>query len=139
MHLYGAGQEELISLDEAAAKLGVERRRIYDIVNILESVQIVSRKAKNCYTWHGLTRLPGVLSALKRKGLIEQQQRFQAAAAAAPGIAPLPASGGARPKKKDKSLGRLSQKFVQLFLIGVRATNAFVSVPLTGFPFHRFR
>lgn len=39
LHLYGAGQEELISLDEAASKLGVERRRIYDIVNVLESVE----------------------------------------------------------------------------------------------------
>lgn len=43
-----------VFLDEAGIKLGVERRRIYDIVNILEALDIVSRKAKNLYTWHGI-------------------------------------------------------------------------------------
>ena len=42
--------ESHLSLDEAAQKLGVERRRMYDVVGILEACEVVVRRGKNSYT-----------------------------------------------------------------------------------------
>ena len=51
--LYSTLKQSYVSLDIAAKNLGVERRRMYDVVNVLESISIVSKRAKNCYCWHG--------------------------------------------------------------------------------------
>jgi len=53
-HFEGKGNN-IIELDKITIELGVERRRIYDVINILESLNVVCKKGKNNYEWKGLS------------------------------------------------------------------------------------
>ena len=43
----------------------VERRRLYDVLNVLETVEVVDKVAKNVYVWRGIAGVPSMLARLE--------------------------------------------------------------------------
>jgi len=59
----GVGSE--FSLDSVSQILDANRRRIYDIANIFESLEMVVKQSKNWYLWLGRESLILTLAKLK--------------------------------------------------------------------------
>lgn len=137
LSLYNRDGVETVGLDEAAARLGVERRRIYDIVNVLESVGVLVRKAKNTYYWKGMRAIPKALEQLKEEGFRnndepidgksgkvsddDEDERFSIPSASFQDKVDLDSMhkvpGSLKSEnRKEKSLGLLTKNFLKLFL-----------------------
>ncbi|XP_041006187.1 E2F transcription factor-like E2FF isoform X1 [Juglans microcarpa x Juglans regia] len=130
LRLYSEEGVATFELDDAASKLGVERRRMYDVVNILESIRIIAKKGKNQYSWKGFGEVPRALEELKEDGMREKsnhsdfcnpvkvskniengvpsslQNNWEARSTASL----------RRDNRRDKSLVILTQSFIKLFL-----------------------
>ncbi|CAG9536446.1 unnamed protein product [Cercopithifilaria johnstoni] len=46
-----ANEDGLLNLNEAAMRLGVQKRRLYDITNVLEGIDMIEKMGKNSIRW----------------------------------------------------------------------------------------
>ncbi|KAF8362179.1 efl-3, partial [Pristionchus pacificus] len=60
-----------VHLESVATKMKVEKRRIYDIVNVMEALDAMSKQNKSYYAWHGLNNLPKLMHDLQRESIDE--------------------------------------------------------------------
>lgn len=110
----------IISVDRSALQLGVERRRVYDVVNILSSLGVLERTAKNTYRNWGTGGIKEKLQEMKyqqikistpdedyfswvRRGIIEEAE--------------IEYVKRAKGREELKSLGELMRAFLLLFLL----------------------
>jgi len=144
LQLFASGQASAVELEGVASKLGVGRRRIYDIVNVLESLDVVKKDRTSAYSWLGITELPMCVDRLSASKPIVSllcddldapstdkenatggtgEPSAVSATSGIEGVAGRMAAAAAPDKlegRKEKSIRELSTKFVGLFLQAVQ-------------------
>ncbi|GFS55581.1 transcription factor E2F8 [Trichonephila inaurata madagascariensis] len=136
----------IVSLDDVSSKLKTERRRLYDIVNVFESIDMLRKLAKNKYIWFGKVNLLPALHKIKTTGekenvsakllyvlnqqkadsdskqscILDEVQVFNKkieTEISSQFSSTIPSQSSFPELRKDKSLAIMSQKFLMLFLV----------------------
>jgi hypothetical protein len=63
-HLQEDGTPALLMLNDVAEALGVPRRRLYDVINVFEAIEVMRRVGKLMYEFCGYDHLPTLLEQL---------------------------------------------------------------------------
>ncbi|KIY95853.1 hypothetical protein MNEG_12111 [Monoraphidium neglectum] len=61
LNLIEKAEDGILDLNQAAEELQVQKRRIYDITNVLEGVGLIEKKSKNNILWKPMVMEPAVL------------------------------------------------------------------------------
>ncbi|XP_032058351.1 transcription factor E2F2-like [Aythya fuligula] len=69
IHLLSESADGVLDLNRAAEVLGVQKRRIYDITNVLEGIQLIRKKSKNNIQWMGTGIFEDAAVAAKQQAL----------------------------------------------------------------------
>ncbi len=64
-----------MDINEASATLNVQKRRIYDITNVLEGIGYIEKFHKNKMRWVGATRDPSMESEIRK--LNDQIEKYE--------------------------------------------------------------
>ncbi|KAM3841632.1 transcription factor E2F1 [Vipera latastei] len=77
LELLSQSPDGVVDLNWAAEVLKVQKRRIYDITNVLEGIQLITKKSKNHIQWLGNRSTVGGTN--KNQALMKELQDLQAA------------------------------------------------------------
>ncbi|NXQ89265.1 E2F2 factor, partial [Nyctibius grandis] len=69
LRLLDESPDGVVDLNRAAEALGVQKRRIYDITNVLEGIQLIRKKSKNNIQWMGTGMFEDVAVSAKQQVL----------------------------------------------------------------------
>uniref|UniRef100_A0A8C6W5Y2 E2F transcription factor 1 n=1 Tax=Nannospalax galili TaxID=1026970 RepID=A0A8C6W5Y2_NANGA len=75
LELLSHSADGVVDLNWAAEVLKVQKRRIYDITNVLEGIQLIAKKSKNHIQWLGSHTMVGISKRLE--GLNKDLQQLQ--------------------------------------------------------------
>ncbi|XP_006765243.1 PREDICTED: transcription factor E2F6 isoform X1 [Myotis davidii] len=67
----------ILDLNKVATKLGVRKRRVYDITNVLDGIDLVEKKSKNHIRWIGPVPCFPRGSDLNNFGAVPQQKKLR--------------------------------------------------------------
>ncbi|NWX93502.1 E2F2 factor, partial [Nothoprocta ornata] len=70
--LLSESPDGVLDLNRAAGLLGVQKRRIYDITNVLEGIQLIRKKSKSHIQWMGTGTLAEAAVAAKQQALRQE-------------------------------------------------------------------
>ena len=69
----GAAPPGSLDLNRAAERLGVQKRRIYDITNVLEGIGLIEKTSKNHISWRGDAHLGGLMEMKAELSALEAE------------------------------------------------------------------
>ncbi|XP_054855519.1 transcription factor E2F2 [Eublepharis macularius] len=73
IHLLSESEDGVLDLNRAAEVLDVQKRRIYDITNVLEGIQLIRKKSKNNIQWMGTGIFEDSSVAARQQALRQEQ------------------------------------------------------------------
>jgi len=63
---FHSNSDSNITLDYLSEKLLIEKRKIYDLINLFNSFELIKRVGKGCYTWSGVESMEAKILAVRK-------------------------------------------------------------------------